>query len=399
MTHSLCPACHHSINVPFLRTTPQPLSTIAWPASIDEARNMPRLATDWRRCVGCGHVFNATFEYAQVPYNKKPNLMYNAGNSWKTAIGERLDELTQLLKPNDCVVEIGYGDGAFLAGLKTAMPSIRAVGFDPNGAKRNDITLELHASLFDPSKDLAAFKPRLLIARHVIEHILDPLGFLQAFSFYASVTDTQTMTYLETPCIDNALVNARTPDFYYEHSSQFSTESFTRMLQLCGGSEPNIFHSYRGEVIHALIHFGRDKSAVIKANESQKFLNDTDQSIARIRTQLDELLLSGKQVAIWGGTGKSASFMQRYNLDSTRFPVVVDSDPDKIGTFVPGTAQRIQLPNILKLNPIQVIIIPPQWRAADIVAEMMRENIVVEQVLIEHQGQLMDFYTATHPYR
>jgi hypothetical protein len=114
---------------------------------------------------------------------------------------------------------------------------------------------------------------------------------------------------------------------------------------------------------------------------------------------LDELALGGKRVAIWGGTGKAAAFIHQFGADAERFPLVVDSDPDKVGTFVPGTGQEIMYRDVLKASPADVIIIPTQWRAKDIVAEMARENIRASSVLIEHDGRLRDFFTGQHPYR
>lgn len=102
---------------------------------------------------------------------------------------------------------------------------------------------------------------------------------------------------------------------------------------------------------------------------------------------------------IWGGTGKSAAFMCRYGVDGERFPWVVDSDIAKVGTFVPGTGQEIHFRDILKTCPADVVIIPPQWRAADILAEMEQAGIVVDMVLIEHKGQLVNFHRDEHPYR
>ena len=81
------------------------------------------------------------------------------------------------------------------------------------------------------------------------------------------------------------------------------------------------------------------------------------------------------------------------------FPLVVDSDAAKVGTFVPGTGQEIQHRDVLRLRPVDVVIIPPQWRAADITLEMEGVSISVDLVLIEHQGQLVDFFRDTHPYR
>jgi len=46
-----------------------------------------------------------------------------------------------------------------------------------------------------------------------------------------------------------------------------------------------------------------------------------------------------------------------------------------------------------------VLIIPPQWRATDIVFEMERAGISIDLVLIEHQGRLIDFRREEHPYR
>ncbi len=81
-----------------------------------------------------------------------------------------------------------------------------------------------------------------------------------------------------------------------------------------------------------------------------------------------------------------------------RFPIVVDSDFAKVGTFVPGTGQEILSRDWLKDHPGAVIIIPPQWRALDIVLEMEREGISFKQVMIEHKGALIDYFVDTHPY-
>lgn len=104
-------------------------------------------------------------------------------------------------------------------------------------------------------------------------------------------------------------------------------------------------------------------------------------------------------MAIWGGTGKAAAFIHQFGVDGDRFPLVVDSDKDKVGTYVPGSGQRIVFRDDLKSEMPDVIIIPTQWRAKDIVSEMAREHITPKQVLIEHQGRLIDFAKDEHPYR
>jgi hypothetical protein len=46
-----------------------------------------------------------------------------------------------------------------------------------------------------------------------------------------------------------------------------------------------------------------------------------------------------------------------------------------------------------------VVIIPTQWRARDIEAEMQREGIAAARILIEHAGQLVELRSDAHPYR
>ena len=131
---------------------------------------------------------------------------------------------------------------------------------------------------------------------------------------------------------------------------------------------------------------------------TQVFAQRAELNRSKIRGQLDVLAASGVRVAIWGGTGKAAAFIHQFNADAARFPLVVDSDPDKAGTFVPGTGQEILFRDALREVAVDVVIIPTQWRAKDIVAEMKREGISPGKVLIEHGGQLIDFVSERHPY-
>ena len=86
-------------------------------------------------------------------------------------------------------------------------------------------------------------------------------------------------------------------------------------------------------------------------------------------------------------------------MDVTRFPLVVDSDPEKVGTYVPGVGQVISSPEELRKRPVEVIIIPMQWRAQDILDEIERDRIPFDQILIEYQGRLIDYLREKNPYR
>jgi hypothetical protein len=238
-----------------------------------------------------------------------------------------------------------------------------------------------------------------VVSRHVLEHLMNPLGFLQRLSFAADWLKREVRLFIEVPCIDRVFETGRVADFYYEHNSHFTTASFSRLLENCTARVELIEHGYNGEVIQGLAALGQAAPRVEKAKQALQFSADAKLARTTIGRQLAELHASGRRVAIWGGTGKSAAFMNYYGADAKRFPLVVDSDRDKAGTFGPGTGQEILFRDVLIAQPAQVVIIPTQWRAQDIVAEMGRCGISAQTILIEHRGHLIDYRTDEHPYR
>ena len=104
-----CPACGHYVAIAFFDGGHQPLATIAWPASMDEAKTLPRLPLDFVRCTECGHVYNMAFDYAQVPYTDKPNLMFNDGVLWSEHIVRRSRDILSRLPKAPVVVDVVMG--------------------------------------------------------------------------------------------------------------------------------------------------------------------------------------------------------------------------------------------------------------------------------------------------
>jgi len=395
-----CPACGHHVAIGMYDGGRQPLATLAWPRSADEAEHMPKLPLSFVRCVDCGHVFNSEFDYAQVPYSDKPNLMFNKGAIWSEHLGHVCELIAQSLAQNPTVVEIGCGEGHLLRALAQLRPDGRFIGFDPNSAIEPGGTgLEARAMLFDPAIHLAECRPDLIISRHVLEHLMNPLGFVQALSFAASWENIKTRLFIEVPCIDHVLETGRTVDFYYEHNSHFTVRSLKRLMSRCAADVEVIETSYNGEVVYGLASFCRQPEQIEVARAALDFRDRSIVAEQNLRGQVAQLHESSRRVAIWGGTGKASALINQIGLDRERFPIVVDSDPDKAGTHVPGTGQVIHHRDFLKEQPVEVILIATQWRAADIVLEIEENQIPFETILIEHQGKLIDYFADPHPYK
>jgi len=395
---TLCPVCHYTLAATFFDGGTQPLATLGWPQSTEEAQAMPRHPLDFVQCPKCTHVWNRSFSYAAIPYEQNPNRMFNAGLIWQGHLATTRDLLLSRLPTVPTVLEIGCGEGHFLRGLAEACEAGRFTGFDPNSSAKTGRGVEFHARYFQPLEDIPTFAPDAVVMRHVLEHLTDPAAFVEQMAWGAATLGKPVWLFAEMPCIDRVLETGRLADFFYEHPSQFTTQSFRTLIER-GGEAVEVAHGYGGEVVYGLSRLGVPESMRDGAEVAVDFSRRATVSRATICAQINALATGGRRVAIWGGTGKAAAFMGQYGVDAARFPLVVDSDLDKAGTYVPGMGQRIVFRDALMDAPPDVLIIPTQWRARDILAEMAREGIKAGQVMIEHDGRLVNYFADEHPYR
>jgi len=196
--------------------------------------------------------------------------------------------------------------------------------------------------------------------------------------------------------VDGALQYGRASDLIYEHCSHFTAQSFEALIARVPCERVESGLGYEDEVLWALIRLKTPAHLEALLQETAQFRKLLTDGAPRLQVALDQV--SQKRVVVWGGTGKAAAFLNRHHMAPDRFPLVVDSDPRKVGTHVPGTGQKIQSPKILLEIPPEVVLIPSQWRAADIVDELAQMGLHVPHLLIEHRGQLLDWTDPSNPY-
>jgi len=382
-----CIVCGSKFTQSIFNPGQQPLAALNLPRSTNEALAGARFPMNFHACAFCNHVFNVDFNYNQVPYSEDSNLMYNSGSLWQDYMQLLIDKLhaysSQWL--NGIAIDIGCGDGQFFTKLLDTIPTARCVGYEPGiEAEKIGRKFTVIRDYFIPERDLKRYRPSLLVCRHVIEHMDKPRDFVSEVAYWCNVYDLTPMFLVEVPCFDNSILWGRVSDFLYEHVSNFTTDSFKTLFSLTGYSEIEMNQYYGDEVI----------AGFFRANNLSpyaKIFNKKAQvSFGIVKDQLSQLQKTTQPVIFWGGTGKGAAFLNNYHLDMVNYPLVVDSDPNKIGRFVPGTGQEIQSPEIIRtiINPIIVITTP--WRAKDIKLDIEKRDLKYSRLLVLQKGILSD---------
>lgn len=380
-----CIACGFHITHEVYHPADHPLSVLHLPKSHAQARDVLKFPMNFRACAYCGHIFNVDFDYYQVPYEEDSNLMYNKAHAWQHYLHELVDELVSRYDARGkTLIDIGCGDGGFLGLVRRKGRDSRCIGFEPGveaeNARKNG--LEVYKDYFVPQRDLKRLRPDFLVCRHVIEHLAQPLQFVSDIAYWCNIHAVFPVFLAEVPQIDRAIEQGRINDFLYEHPSNFTRFSFRNMFELAGYEVLDLRSVYGDEVVTAFVRPRRMPRLAAIRSRSETYraaLKDQDRGV---RTQLEALRQRGKTVAFWGATGKGSAFLNAFDLFDTSYPVVIDSDYNKTGRFVPRTAQEIRPPEYLSDHPVDVIIITTQWRARDILHEIRGRRIPYEQVLV-----------------
>lgn len=124
------------------------------------------------------------------------------------------------------LIEVGCGKGYFLELLQER--GFRLTGFDPTYEGDNP-SVQRH--YFGKGVEMTG---RGLILRHVLEHVQDPVGFLEGLR---DANGGGGLIYIEVPCFDWILRKRAWFDIFYEHVNYFRLSDFSRMFgRVVGGA-------------------------------------------------------------------------------------------------------------------------------------------------------------------
>lgn len=380
MAADRCPVCAASGASTFLRRTQVPVHQNLVYAERERAVQAPRADLTMAACRQCGFVFNRAFDASRLDYGQDYDNTQSHSAYFDAYLDQRVDYLVEVLGVRNArVVEVGCGKGHFLRKL-VAYPGAgnSGVGFDPTyvGPHQDlDGRLSFRRVFYDAS--CADMPADVVVCRHVIEHVAEPLVLLRALRA-ALAQSPQARVFFETPCVEWILRNRVLWDFFYEHCALFSAASLRRAFERADFSVDRVCHVFGGQYLWLEARLAARSARTPDTSLPVTFPDGADgadgAALARDYGASEEILrrawparlaalaAQGK-VAVWGAGAKGVSFANLADPEGRILDCLVDINPHKQGCFVAGTGHPIVVPAQLVPRGVRnVVLMNPNYR-------------------------------------
>lgn len=331
------------------------------------AISAPQAEFELATCTTCTFSFNVRFDAQLAVYDDSYDN--HVASAFFLDYYETLARMliSRLGLVDGTVYDVGCGKGEFLRVLCSLAPGIRGVGIDPSCTPVREANFELIRSHFDAS--LFADDARLVILRHVLEHLDQPVEFLSALRQAMPAAPL----YVEVPDLDWILENEAYWDFCYEHCNYFTMESLNLALSQA------LF-----EIVDQQRSFGDQYqwALVLPATKSATFTPEPGQALEAVRRYLlaETAGLSEMQrnadraggIALWGMATKGVLLS---TLLSHSIHGGIDMNPAKQGRFAAGSGVAIHSPAWLQeLSPSATILVMNPNYLNEIIAMVSAER-------------------------
>jgi SAM-dependent methyltransferase len=318
-------------------------------------------------CSNCGFIKNLAYKPSESSYTEEyENSLHFSDRfqQYAEALTNRLIEKYDLRGKN--IIEIGCGKGDFLLMLCKKGKN-RGLGFD-----KSYVDLPGHSLLgadvaFEKdqySEKYESFKADMIICRHVLEHIDDPLEFILRLRNIVK-NRKGLLTYFEVPNSLLTFNNLAIWDIIYEHPGYFTSPSLRQVFQNAGFSVLEEREEYEGQFLSLIAtlsdnsnqHHFKNQNEINSLRDNissfQERYSDYYQTLGQVLKDVKE---EGKKAVIWGTGSKGVTFLNLYKNHGL-IDYAVDLNPRKHGKFVSGSAQEIVAPEFLKQYQPGVIFI------------------------------------------
>lgn len=355
----------------------------------EAAIDIERGELDIAFCAECGFVFNRAFDPDKLNYNANYENIQTCSPSFSGYVDALVEHLIRDRNIQNCrIVEVGCGKGEFLRKLVTSDGARNSgYGFDPayvGPAIDLEGRLRFGTRYYDAS--CATIPADVVICRHVIEHVHEPLHLLRDIHKALANSD-DARVFFETPNVEWILAHQVVWDFFYEHCSYFSPDSLATALSVAGFMVDRIESVFGGQylwleatrVTETPTHEhkpGRVPQLALQFALNEKIL------VSKWKNRIQELGNSGP-VVLWGAGAKGATLANLVDPGRELIAAVVDLNPTKQSRFIPGTGHRIISPEeIASLGIRTAVLMNPNYRE-EVVAILRDRQLQVTLIALD----------------
>ena len=359
-----CPVCESTVTVEFLTRTQIPVHQNLIMKTVEAARAIRRGTLEMAVCETCGFAFNRAFDATLLEYGNAYDNTQDHSPSFKRYTDGLVERLVGLGVRDARVVEVGCGKGQFIHRLVESAPNTVGWGFDPSYVGPDELLggrLTFRREFYGPGCE--ALLADVVVCRHVIEHVANPLVLLEAVRA-ALALSPDARVFFETPSLDWILENVVVWDLFYEHCSLFTPSSLRTAFMRAGFEVREIATTFGGQYLWAEARVtARPQTPELRPGETPALARRFAREEARLVEQLEHSLSGAPRTAIWGAGAKGVTFANLADPTCTSIDCIVDLNPHKQGHFLPGTGHAIVAPEALKEREVKrAILMNPNYR-------------------------------------
>ena len=273
-------------------------------------------------CRPCFHIVNTTYVSNAVE-NIYTDANYITKKSISTAMSNNLKDIVDFIEANlnlasNELLEVGSGSGEIANYFQNQM-AVTTV--DPCVDSYNNPNITHYSEFFN--KDVVSKinkKFDIIIARHVIEHVINPVEFLKLCQ---SVLTDNGVIYIEVPNLNDIISIERLTDFFNDHIQYFSNSSLSKAGSIANLTSVNsrLFKNSNFDILIRL------DCAKLKVTNVLAAIDNVDNFI------------------IYGAGAHAVTFASLLSTEQkNKILSVVDKDGNKSGKFLPGTQVPISTP-------------------------------------------------------
>lgn len=349
-----CPLCSNPTTTSVAREALPVFQNVTY-STREEAVSVPlgsfRLAT----CTCCGFSHNCEFEPDLITYDGRydNHVESKVFGTYYRQLAELMHDKFDLA--GGFVYDIGCGTGKFLETLCSGTSDVFGIGIDPSCTPSSTDSYRLVQDTFgsyhiEPNT-------RLVLLRHVLEHIGDPIAFLKDIRN----TFPDTTLFVEVPDFDWILANRAFWDLSYEHCNYFTSRTLRFALETAGFEVIDQQPSFGSQYQWATCTPSDLKAAPVCRAETALatvtvYANAETERLASIH----EMAENTRGLALWGMASKGV--ILAVLLPEGSLVGGIDMNRGKQGRFAATTGLQIHPPEWLLTKPgVTVAIMNPNY--------------------------------------